>query len=115
MAGKTAADIEADAAASEDMAWDDDAWEDNGDSPAADASESQQILRGGERSPVLDPDADEDDIETEIRANLSSKITSKLHAYKVAALALIVALVSFTINTVSTPPPAHPHFVLRRT
>jgi len=100
MAGKTEGlEAEADAAVSEDMGWDHE-WEDN-DSTAA-VHESQHIVPSGS-TVLLDPD--EEEMENEIRANLSSRITSSLHAYKVAGFALIVALVSFTINTVA---PAFP-------
>jgi hypothetical protein len=76
----------------QDIVWNND-WDDN-DSIAG-ALESQQILGDG-------VDDDDEDIENEIRANLSSKITSSLHAYKIAGLALIITLISFTINTVLT-------------
>ena len=67
-------------------------WDDN---DSTEALESQQILSD---DTTLDVDPE---LEEEIRANLSSKLTSSLHAYKIAGLALIVALVSFTLNTVS--------------
>lgn len=75
----------------DDMAWSED-WEDDGDVATARALETQQILPGG--------DPDEEELEDEIRANLSSKITSTLHAYKIAGVALIVTLITFTVNTV---------------
>lgn len=75
----------------EDMAWNND-WDDN---DSTGALETQQILNPN----MLDED--EEEIEDEIRANLSSKITSSLHAYKIAGVALIITLISFTINTVS--------------
>ena len=70
----------------EEAAWDNE-WDDN-DSVAG--LETQQIL----------DEREDEDIENEIRTNLSSKITSTLHAYKIAGFALIIVLVSFTINTV---------------
>lgn len=81
------------------MVWNND-WDDNDSTVGDRALESQHILgypdgRGG----VIDED--EEAIEDEIRANLSSKITSSLHAYKIAGIALIITLISFTINTVS--------------
>jgi len=90
MSSKTDGNIQPDIE-NDDMAWNND-WDDN---DSTGALESQQILhsRG-------DVDEDEIEIEDEIRANLSSKITSSLHAYKIAGLALIITLVSFTINTV---------------
>jgi hypothetical protein len=98
---KKAEDVEAPAPA-DDMAWDND-WEDNDSTAGANGSgERQHILRrsgDADRDAVFDPD--EDDIENEIRTNLNSKITSSLHAYKIAGVALIVALISFTINTVA--------------
>lgn len=76
----------------DDIAWNND-WD---DSDSIGALESQQILPNDDT--IID---DEDqEIEDEIRANLSSKITSSLHAYKIAGVALVVALISFTINTV---------------
>jgi hypothetical protein len=69
------------------MAWNND-WDDDDDSIRG--LESQQILQENE----------DHEIEDEIRANLNSKITSSLHAYKVAGIALIITLISFTINTV---------------
>jgi hypothetical protein len=71
-------------------AWDNE-WDDS-DSTAV--HESTQILR----------DQDADEIEDEIRANLTSKITSSLHAYKLAGIALVIVLISFTINTVCPCP-----------
>jgi hypothetical protein len=98
---KKAEDVEAPAPA-DDMAWDND-WEDNDWTAGADGTgERQHILRrsvDADRDAVFDPD--EEDIENEIRTNLNSKITSSLHAYKIAGVALIVALISFTINTVA--------------
>jgi hypothetical protein len=70
----------------EDMVWNND-WDDNDSNSAL---ERQQILQ----------ETSDTDIEDEIRANLDSKITSSRHAYKVAGLALIVVLISFTLNTV---------------
>jgi hypothetical protein len=75
----------------EDMVWDNDNWDDTEDTLAR-TGETQRILGGG--------DGDEDELEREIQANLSSKVTSSLHAYKVAGVALIITLISFTINTV---------------
>jgi hypothetical protein len=89
MPPKTDGDVEED---NDDMVWNND-WDDDDDIATARALETQQIL-----IPRRDPD--DEAIEDEIRANLSSKITSSLHAYKVAGVALIVALISFTINTV---------------
>jgi hypothetical protein len=85
------------------MVWNND-WDDNDSTLGDRALESQHILgypdgRGG----VIDED--EEAIEDEIRANLSSKITSSLHAYKIAGIALIITLISFTINTVFPPTP----------
>src|ERR1700755_806323 len=71
----------------DDMAWNND-WDDDNDSTGA--LESQQILQG----------AEDQGIEDEIQANLNSKIASSVHAYKVAGIALIITLISFTINTV---------------
>jgi hypothetical protein len=71
------------------VAWDAD-WDDN----ESIAHETQQILHN-------DDDVSTEEIEDEIRANLTSKITSSLHAYKIAGIALIITLISFTINTVS--------------
>jgi len=64
-------------------------------------NESDNIVRGDalERQQILH-DQDEEEMEDEIRANLHSKVTSSLHNYKVAGIALIIALISFTINTV---------------
>jgi hypothetical protein len=73
----------------DDMAWSND-WD---DAESTGAVERQQILH----------ETSDTDIDDEIRANLNSKITSSRHAYKVAGIALIVVLVSFTLNTV---PPA---------
>ena len=70
-------------------------WEDIDDSAIL---ESQQILRDLE---FID-DQEDEELEDEIRANLSSKVSSSLHAYKLAGIALIVALVSFTLNTVKS-------------
>ena len=64
-------------------------WDDN-ESTTEGQHETQQILH----------DPDEEEMEDEIQANLKSKITSSLHNYKVAGVALIIALISFTINTV---------------
>jgi len=68
------------------MVWNND-WDDNESNGAL---ERQQILR----------ESADLDIEDEIRANLNAKITSSRHAYQVAGVALIVVLVSFTLNTV---------------
>jgi hypothetical protein len=89
------------------MVWNND-WDDNDSTLGDGALESQHILgypdgRGG----MIDED--EEAIEDEIRANLSSKITSSLHAYKIAGIALIITLISFTINTVSPSPTPPPH------
>jgi hypothetical protein len=73
------------------VAWDAD-WDDN----ESNTHETQQILHNNNVSA--------EEIEDEIRANLTSKITSSLHAYKIAGIALIITLISFTINTV---PPSH--------
>jgi hypothetical protein len=98
---KKAEDVEAPAPA-DDMAWDNE-WDDNDSAAGPNGSgERQHILRrsgDADRETAFDPD--EDDIENEIRTNLNSKITSSLHAYKIAGVALIVALISFTINTVA--------------
>jgi hypothetical protein len=74
----------------EDLEWNND-WDER--ESITDVSESQRIL-----DPV---DRDEDEIENEIRANLSSRVVSSLQAYKIAGLALIIALISFALNTVS--------------
>ena len=55
------------------------------------------------QQPQILHDPDEEEMEDEIRANLRSKVTSSLHKYKVAGVALIIALISFTINTVFIP------------
>jgi hypothetical protein len=89
MPSKTDGDVQEETETN-DMAWNNE-WDDN---DSTGALESQQILHQN----VIDED--EDEIEDEIRANLNSKITSSLHAYKIAGLALIVTLISFTINTV---------------
>jgi hypothetical protein len=73
------------------MAWNND-WDDDNDSIGG--LESQHILQN----------AEDQDIEDEIQANLSSKIASSAHAYKVAGIALIITLISFTINTVLPRP-----------
>lgn len=94
MRSKTARDAQNEPENDEDnMAWNDE-WDDN-DSTAG-ALESQHILNAN----VIDGTDDDNEIEDEIRANLSSKITSSLHAYKIAGIALLIALISFTINTV---------------
>ena len=92
MPSKTVADVQ-DETETDEMTWNND-WDDN---DSTGALESQQILN---RNNLVDGE-DDDEIEDEIRANLSSKITSSLHAYKIAGIALIVALISFTINTVN--------------
>ena len=78
--------------AESDQVWDND-WDDTESTTGGGALESQQILR----------DQDEEEIEDEIRDNLSHKISSSLHAYKIASIALLITLVSFTINTVDYP------------
>ena len=84
------------------MVWNNE-WDDENDSTLGDrALESQHILGYPNGSGGV-IDEDEEAIEDEIRANLSSKITSSLHAYKIAGIALIITLISFTINTVFTP------------
>jgi len=86
---------------SSNMVWNND-WDDNDSTLGDRALESQHILGYPDgRDGVIDED--EEAIEDEIRANLSSKITSSLHAYKIAGIALIITLISFTINTVFTP------------
>jgi hypothetical protein len=90
MPSKTAGDVQNESE-NDDMAWNND-WDDD---DSTGALESQRILNPD----MLDDD--EEEIEDEIRANLSSKITSSLHAYKIAGVALIITLISFTINTVS--------------
>jgi hypothetical protein len=90
MHSETAGDVQNESE-NDDMAWNND-WDDN---DSTGALESQRIL-----NPDMF-DEDEEEIEDEIRANLSSKITSSLHAYKIAGVALIITLISFTINTVS--------------
>ena len=92
MPSKTVADVQ-DETGTDEMTWNND-WDDN---DSTGALESQQILN---RNNLVDGEED-DEIEDEIRANLSSKITSSLHAYKIAGIALIVALITFTINTVN--------------
>jgi hypothetical protein len=82
-----------DEAGTDEMTWNND-WDDN---DSTGALESQQMLN---RNNLLDGE-DDDEIEDEIRANLSSKVTSSLHAYKIAGIALIITLISFTINTVN--------------
>lgn len=80
------------------MAWNNE-WDDN-DSTLGDRElESQHILGYPNGSGGV-IDEDEEAIEDEIRANLSSKVSSSLHAYKIAGVALIITLISFTINTV---------------
>src|SRR5271169_1478207 len=81
------------------MVWNND-WDDNDSTLGARDLESQHILAppNGSSGGVIDED--EEAIEDEIRANPSSKITSSLHAYKIAGIALIITLISFTINTV---------------
>lgn len=91
MPSKTVGDVQ-DEAETDDMTWNND-WDDN---DSTGALESQQIFHRN----LVDGEED-DEIEDEIRANLSSKITSSLHAYKIAGIALIVTLISFTINTVN--------------
>src|SRR5271155_3392577 len=87
---------------SSNMVWNND-WDDNDSTLGDRALESQHILGYPDgRGDVIDED--EEAIEDEIRANLSSKITSSLHAYKIAGIALIITLISFTINTVFPPP-----------
>src|SRR5277367_2409871 len=80
------------------MVWNND-WDDNDSTLGDRALESQRILGYPNGSGGV-IDEDEEAIEDEIRANLSSKITSSLHAYKIAGIALIITLISFTINTV---------------
>ena len=80
----------------EEMAWNND-WDDN---DSTGALESQHMLNPTRNSML--PDEEDDEIEDEIRVNLSSKIRSSLHAYKIAGIALIVVLISFTINTVTS-------------
>jgi|SRR5271170_4850615 hypothetical protein len=80
------------------MVWNND-WDDNDSTLGDRALESQHIL-GHPNSSDSVIDEDEEAIEDEIRANLNSKITSSLHAYKIAGIALIITLISFTINTV---------------
>jgi hypothetical protein len=75
-----------------DMVWNND-WDDD---DSTGALESQRILPNDDTIIGYE----DQEIEDEIQANLSSKITSSLHAYKIAGFALVVALVSFTINTV---------------
>ena len=89
------------------MVWNND-WDDV-DSTLGDtrALESQHIL-GNPNGTGGIIDEDEEAMEDEIRANLSSKITSSLHAYKIAGIALIITLISFTINTVYPLPPHSP-------
>lgn len=80
------------------MVWNNE-WDDN-DSTLGDRElESQRILGYPNGSGGV-IDEDEEAIEDEIRANLSSKVSSSLHAYKIAGVALIITLISFTINTV---------------
>jgi hypothetical protein len=74
----------------EDVPWDNEDWDVQ--------SEDEPIYRRSSEGLVVDPD--EDLMEEEIRANLSAKITSSAHAYKLAGVALIITLISFTINTV---------------
>jgi hypothetical protein len=89
MPSKTVGDVR-DETETDEMTWSND-WDDN---DSTGALESQQMLDRYD-------EGEEDEIEEEIRANLSSKVTSSLHAYKIAGIALIVTLISFTINTVS--------------
>ena len=89
MPSKTVQDVQEEAETDE-MAWNND-WDDN---DSTGALETQQILNRNDGE-------DDDEIEDEIRANLSSKVTSSLHAYKIAGIALIITLISFTINTVN--------------
>src|SRR5579859_969244 len=70
----------------DDMVWNND-WDDN---ESTGALERQQILH----------ESADTEFDDEIRANLNSKIASSRHAYKVAGIALLVVLVSFTLNTV---------------
>ena len=93
MPSKTVADVQ-DETERDEMTWNND-WDDN---DSIGALESQQMLH---RNNIVGREVDVDEIEEEIRANLSSKITSSLHTYKIAGIALIVVLVSFTINTVT--------------
>ena len=91
MPSKTVGDMQ-DETETDEMAWSND-WD---DSESTGALESQQML-----DQYSVDEGEEDEIEDEIRANLSSKVTSSLHAYKIAGIALIVTLISFTINTVN--------------
>jgi hypothetical protein len=70
-------------------------WDNEWDDSESTTGEGHQQLQ-----PVLLHDQDEEEMEEEIRANLSSKVTSSLHSYRVAGFALIITLISFTINTV---------------
>src|SRR5580704_15601465 len=81
--------------------WEDDineGDEEHGNSIPVDSAEVQRSLLLRD-----DDDDDEQEMEEEIRANLSSKVSSRVHAYKVAGIALLITLVSFTINTVIYP------------
>lgn len=74
----------------EDITWNNN-W--NDDESISCAFESQRILdntQGGDQ-----------EMENDVPTNMESKTLSNLHTYKIAGAALIIALVSFTVNTVS--------------
>ena len=78
-------------------------WDDN-ESITGGEGEGRGVEGGQlERQQILQ-DQDEEEMEEEIRANMNSRIISSLHNYKIAGFALIITLISFTINTVRSLP-----------